>query len=540
MKSPRLSFLLGATCVAWLVGCGSGSPESNGLGAGLEAVDTDTDSAGDGTWMGEPIAEGCAPDGGVPEGVVVVKSTTRFHTSVGIAEREEDLSADPPEILVPTGSTFALHLGSPGRGGWVFTGIPQGPYYLRAGSTFFISSANHVDIGGNRLGRADARYADVVSSPLQVNLLNLAPWQSWRSSLQPGSSLQLISGQVALYSTVNVFDFVPDGATSIVTSNAVLDSGLGDLPVFEANKGDRLYINQLSEFTAGFLPDGRKLGYTAVERSVEVGAFDFAPDGVTPMPVTGLLQPARMREFPIEWRVPDFARLASQVHPNAQPGVPRLDLVPGPHGLREGWVGYSGELLTLSLPRGVVYDLTARLKFGNPYPSNWGVVGGLSYSFRNQEPLPDGSGRLGSITGHYSEWDALDNLIAGPLVPKLSPPRAFTIDGVPASVPRRVGTASPVLEWAPPEFGAPNAYHVSIHRVDPDFGLALTWWSIYMPGSITQVRLPPDILEPGTTYIATVSAMDSPNLAIETAPFRTLALLPYRGFDTKSSYFTTP
>ncbi|MBZ4395818.1 hypothetical protein [Myxococcus sp. AS-1-15] len=561
MKSPRWSFLLGATCVAWLAGCGSGAPESSGLGAGLASVDTDTDSTGDGTWMGEPIAEGCEPDGGVPTdggvpsvdggvpsadagvpwGVVQVMSTTRFHTSVGIAERQEDLSANPPEILVPTGSTFELHQGSPGpEGGWRFTGIRQGPYYVRTGSTFLVTNSRYVDVGRNRLGRSDAQYVDVSSSPLQVNLLNLAPWQNWESGTQPGSSLQLTSSQVDLYSTASVFDFIPDGATSIVTSNAVMDSGLGNLPVFEADKGDRLYVNQLSEFSAGSLPDGRPLAYTAVERSAQVGAFDFLPDGFTPMPVTGLLQPARMREFPIEWRLPDFARFASQVHPNAQPGIPRLDLVPGPHGLQEGWIGYTGELLSLSLPRGTAYDLTARLRFGNPYPSNWGVIGVVSYSFRNQERMPDGSGRLGSITGGYTEWDAVDNLIAGPLVPKLSPPLAFTIDGVSATIPRRVGTVSPVLAWTPPLVGTPSAYRVSIQRFDPDFGFVFTWRVLYMPGSVTQVRLPPDTLEPATSYIATVSAIDSPNSNIHTYPFRTLDRLPYRSFATTSSYFTTP
>ncbi|WP_426733509.1 hypothetical protein [Myxococcus faecalis] len=554
MKSPRWSFLLGATCVAWLAGCGSGAPESNGLGAGLSSVDTDTDSTGDGTWMGEPVAEGCEPDGGVPtdggvpsadagvpEGVVWVKSTARFHTSVGIAERQEDLSANPPEILVPTGSTFEFHQGSPHQeGGWLFTGIRQGPYYLRTGSTFLVTSSRYVDVGRNRLGRPDAQYVDVSSSPLQVNLLNLAPWQNWESGTQPGSSLQLTSSQVDLYSTASIFDFIPDGATSIVTPNAVMDSGLGTLPVFEADKGDRLYVNQLSEFSAGVLPDGRPLSYTAVERSAQVGAFDFMPDGFTPMPLTGLLQPTRMREFPIEWRLPDFARFASQVHPNAQPGIPRLDLVPGPHGLQEGWIGYTGELLTLSLPRGTSYDLTARLRFGNPYPSNWGVIGVVGYSFRNQERMPDGSGRLGSINGSYTEWDAVDNLIAGPLVPKLSPPLAFTIDGVSATIPRRVGTVSPVLAWTPPLVGTPSAYRVSIQRFDPDFGFALTWRVLYMPGSVTQVRLPPDVLEPATSYVATVSAIDSPNVDIQSFPFRTLDRLPYRSFTATSSYFTTP
>ncbi|MFY2562661.1 hypothetical protein ACN469_34025 [Corallococcus terminator] len=551
----RLSFLLGATCVAALAGCGSDSSAPGGLQEGLSPVDTDSSASGDGTWMGEPVAEGCGPDGGsadagspdagvdggpANQGVVLVKQTTRFHTSVGVAEREEDLSANPPELLVFNGSTFTLFLGSPANGGWRFTGVPQGPFYLRTGSTYFVTSSRYVDLGRNRLGRPDAEYVDIIDMPLQLNLLNLAPWQPWLSSYQPGTDLQLTSGQVDLFATPFLHETPPDGATSVVTAEASLGSSLGNFPVFEADRGDRLYINQLGSFSAGTLPNGQPLGYSAVERSVQAGALDFRPDGVTPMPVTGLLQPARMREFPLEWRLPEFARFASEAHPNALPGLPRLDVVPGAHGLSDGWIGYTGELLTLSLPRGSSYDFTSRLKFGNPYPSNWGLVGVVSYSFRNQERLPDGSGRLGSLTASYTAWDEFDRLIAGPVTPQVSPPRSFTIDGVPASVPRKVGTASPVFAWAPPTLGTPTAYRVTISRLDLDFGFSMTWRSLYLPGSATQVRLPPDILEPGTTYHATVNAIDSPQLDIQTYPFRTLERLPYRSAGTVSSYFTTP
>src|SRR5215217_448041 len=545
----RFSCLVGATCVAALVGCGSDSSSPGGLQEGLSSVDSDSNGSGNGMWMGEPVAEGCGPDGGTPDagadggvlqGVVMVKDTTRFYTSVGVAERQEDLSANPPEVLVFNGATFTRFLGSAAEGGWRFTNVPSGPFYLRTGSTYFVTSSRHVEIGRNRLGRPEAEYVDTFSVPLQLNLLNMAPWQPWTSSSAPGTDLQLTSGQVDLYATPYLFETPPDGATSVVTADAELSSNLGHLPVFEADRVDRLYINQLSGFSAGTLPNGQPLGYAAVERSVHAGAFDYRPDSASAIPVTGWLQPVSMREFPLEWRLPQFAGFASVVHPNALPGVPRLDVVPGAHGLEGGWIGYTGELLTLSLPRGSAYDFTTRMKFGNPYPSNWGLVGVVSYTFRNQEALPDGSGRVGNLTAGYTSWDEFDHLIAGPVTPKVSPPRSFTIDGVPASVQRNVGTASPVFAWAPPTLGTPTAYRVSILRLDLDLGFSSTWRTLYVPGSATQVRLPPDLLEPGTTYHATVTAIDSPLLDIQASPFRTLEQLPYRAAGTVSSYFTTP
>ncbi|TQF09139.1 hypothetical protein FJV41_46205 [Myxococcus llanfairpwllgwyngyllgogerychwyrndrobwllllantysiliogogogochensis] len=550
MQLPRFSVVLVSACAAWLVGCGDAPADSMELADGLSTIDPRSGPTGDGTWMGEPTGAGCEPDAGTPPptdggpsaDTVLVTSTTRFFTSVGISEQVEDLSANPPEILVPQGATFSLILGSAVPGGWEFRGVPQGPYYLHTGTTHVITSARHVDVGRNRLGREDAIYSEFNWAPLQINLLNLAPWTpSGSGNLQPGSSLQLTSGQVDLFGWMDLFERVPGGQTSILTNQASLSLGSGyNIPIFEAARGDRMYVNQLSQFSAQALSDGTPVGYAAVERSLEVGAFDFAPDGVNPLPVSGMLQPVRMREFPVEWRLPAFTRFASEVHPLAAPWTPTLQVLPAAHGLSEGWIGYSGELLTLRLPRASSFDYTTRLKFGNPFPQNWGVVGASGYSFRHSVLLPDGSGKSLAISGTISTVDTLDNLIAGPLQPRVSPPRSLTIDGVPASVPREVGSVSPVIAWAPPTLGTPNAYRVAFYRYDPDLNFAFQTASLYVPGSATQVRLPPDVLQPDSIYYLRVGAIDAPGFDMERHPFTTHEQVPYSSADAVSSLITTP
>ncbi|WP_241757777.1 fibronectin type III domain-containing protein [Myxococcus landrumensis] len=499
--------------------------------------------------MGEPVAEGCAPDGGpspdagpspdggpAPEDGVLVTNTTRFHTAVGIAERPGDLSTNPPEILVFDGAQFRVIQGTASREGLRFKGVPQGPYYLSVNGSYIVTDARQVEVGANRLGRADAVYADIGGiQALNLNLANLEPWR-------PGTLLELASAQVDMSGDVYVpSEAVPEGSTALNVDGAFYSSYTGSrFPLFESDFRDRLYVNQLSPSSAGSMPDGRPLTYTALSRSAEVGTFDFLPDGATPMPVTARLQPAPVREFPIEWRTPRFTPFASEVHPRAEHSSNSFSLLPAAHGLSEGWIGYSGTLLTLRAPSAPMSDITARLRFGNPYPSSWGVVANVTANYRVTETVPDGSGRSLRLSATNVVSDSLDNLIAGPVVPRVSPPRVLTIDGLKASTPREVGTVSPVIAWEPPVLGSPSVYRVRLDQYDREAGMVLNVRILYVPGSITQVRLPPDMLQPDSIYYLRVAAIDAPGFDVRRRPFKTNETMPHHSAEAISSLFTTP
>lgn len=519
MMMLRMSSLLGTTCVVWLAGCGSGASsaerESQATGQTLLADDE-----------------------------VLVTSTTRFHTSVGIAERVEDLSASPPEIYTYDGVRFSRITGSAVPGGWRFTGVPRGEYYLRAdpiNKVDILTSARHVDIGIGRLGRPDAVYTGVDWSPLQLDLRNLSPWVPWTGDYQPGSSLQVVSSEVDVVGELSLLEEVPEGATSIVTEEAgLLSYTLTNLPVFQAARGDRLYVNQLGESIAGGLPDGTRVGYSSVERSVRLEPFDFVPDWVTPLPISAEFQPLEQREVPLDWRLSEFARMAPDAHPRATPWAASLEIVPTPHGPVDGWRGYAGELLWMNMPRGTVSDFTTRLRFGNPYPSNWGVVGRVFYNYVYSSQLPTHPARFINLGGGYSATELLEDLTSGPIVPKMSPPRSLRIDRKPASVPHEVGSLNPVVSWLPPAVGKPTAYEVVVMRYLPEFGAMLHTGSIYVPGSVRDVRLPPGKLVPGAYIYVRVTAIDAPLWDVEHAPLSTRGRVPYRSATAFGSFFFVP
>ncbi|MBJ6760066.1 fibronectin type III domain-containing protein [Myxococcaceae bacterium JPH2] len=541
MSLRRLSWGMVSLCAAWL-GCAEGDPGlENGPAGGEATLNADGNPA---QVEGVPLLPGCGEmDAGVPEGgTVLVTRTTRFHTAVGVALRQETVAPESVELLIPDGVGFTRMTGTAVEGGGVrFTGVPSGAHYLRTGSLYLLGDATHVDLGVNRVGRSDAVYSAFSDSPAQVNLVNMEPWQDYRSINAPGTSVQLTSGDVDLYAPSDFgMDTPVAGQTFVLSRDGHIYSNTGyTLPVFDADKGDRLYVNQLNTLDAGTMPDGGPLAYTSVVSSVRMGTFSFAPDGTTPMPVTGVMQAVPQNDFSVEWRLPAFTQWTSAVNPQATASIPLLSVYPVAHGLQDGWVGYTGELMTLTMPRGASWDVARRLSYGNPYPSSWGVLGSATYSFRASTPVTTDSGLVYFPSGSLGVIDTLDNLIAGPVVPRISPPRELTIDGVNAYVPRAVGATSPVFAWQSPVMGTPTAYRASFYKLSgmdyPQVRLR-----IIVPGSATQFRVPPNTLEPGSTYYVRLIADGSPHYEPWRAPNTSGELLPIFTADTFSATFTTP
>jgi hypothetical protein len=478
------------------------------------------------------------------EDEVLVTSTTRFHTSVGIAERLEDLSADPPEIHLQTGTSFTRITGAPVAGGWRFTGVPRTEYSLRTDSstrTSLLTSARHVDIGTHRIGRVDAVYPSVDWVPVQLDVRNLSPWRRPSGTYQPGSSLQAVAMDVDLLGDLLVpEETTPEGATSIVTDEAVLLSyNRMGIPAFQSSAGDRMYVHQLGEFIAGGMPDGTRVGYSAVERSVHLPPLDFVPAWeTTPLSVDAELQPLALQEFPLDWRLSEFARQAVQVHPRALPGTVWFEVHPTPHTSAEQWMGDAQPLLRLILPRGTASDFASQLRFGNPYPSDWDVVGRVNYSTVFATQMPGNPARTVNLLGGYTAVEKLEDLASGPIVPKLSPPRSLRIDWKSASTPHEVSSVHPLISWRPPAVGTPTAYQVIVRQFFPQVGAFVSMGAINVPGSIQELRVPLDMLAPGSHFYVSVLAIDAPHWDVEHAPLATRERAPYRAAMTYSSIFT--
>ncbi|WP_147447288.1 fibronectin type III domain-containing protein [Corallococcus sp. CA054B] len=538
MSLRRLSLLLVPTCAAWL-GCGEAPPPSEEVNPPGIAMDPREGTA---VITNEDMLPGCGePDAGsgpVDAGTsVLVTADTRFHSSAGVTRVPQNLAGRDLEILVPNGIAFDRYTGTPVAGGMRFDNVPDGEYFLRSSRSYFLTRERRFDLGINRIGRPDAVYLPQTDSPVSAELFNLEPWQDYSSISEPGTSVQLISADVDLYSSLYVW--AQPGDTSIIDpyASAFISTGYG-APVLDASKGDRIYVNQLNSVQAGTLPSGGPLAYQSLVSSAHLPSFSFTPDGTTPLPLAATLEPVRQTPFSLEWRLNQFTRWRSDANPSGTLNYPSLSLVPAPFGYQHGWVGYQGELFNMWLPRGEDGVIASRLAYGNPYPSSWGVVGTAGYSFRSPTPVVVGN-RIHYPSGNIYVTDRLDHLIAGPIQPPVSPPRDLRIDGMDAYVSRVVGTNQPLISWRPPVLGTARNYVVSVIQLTAASGANPTL-RFYVPGDRTHVRLPPGLLLPASTYYVRVMAEGSPNHEPSRSPYITAELLPIITADTFSAAFTTP
>ncbi|WP_338275196.1 hypothetical protein [Corallococcus caeni] len=539
MSFRRLSLLLVPACAAWL-GCGE-APPSEEVNPPEIAMDPREGTA---VISSDEFLPGCGEaDGGtgpVDAGTsVLVTADTRFHSSAGVTVVPQDLSGRDVEILIPNGIDFERRTGTPVAGGLRFDNVPDGEYFLRSNRFYYLTRERHFDLGVNRIGRPDAVYTSLNETPVSAELFNLEPWQQWASTAEQGSVVQVTSADVDAYNSFSPSVEIPVGATSIFDPDAYAFSSNGyGLAVLDQAKGDRLYVNQLNSVAVGTLPSGGTLAYQTVVSSAHLPSFSFTPDGTTALPLAATMTPVRQTPFSLEWRLNEFSRWRTDSNPTGTIGYASMSLLPIPFGYQHGWVGYQGELFNLWLPRGEDGVITNRFAYGNPYPSSWGVVGTISYSFRAPSPVIVGT-RAHYPSGNVFITDRMDHLIAGPIQPGISPPRELRIDGVDAYVPRVVGTNQPVISWRAPAMRAPRNYVVSVLQLISTY-TSTPSLRFYVPGDRTQVRLPPGLLLPGTSYYVRVTADDSPYYEPSRAPYVTAELLPAVSADTFSAVFTTP
>ncbi|AKQ63412.1 putative Ig-like domain (group 1) [Myxococcus hansupus] len=470
---------------------------------------------------------------------VFVMNTMRYFTSVGVAVRGRDMSDNPPEILVPNGNTFTRITGTPYGGGYRFLNVPEREYYLKSWHTYIVTDERHVELGSNRLGRADTVRTDYFETPLELDLTNLAPWRQGGTYAQ-NSRLHFVSGNLGVAGAATLYDLVAQGATSMSTTNAEMYHYAGDtLPVFEAAKGDELYVTQLSGVSQGMMANGQALTAATIVRSLEFPALDFTANGATPLIINGAMQEVPLSNVSLEWRLGAYAAHASAVHPNAAPRTPTFSIEVSAHGPDEGWVGYSGEVFTAQLPQGASFTLAQNLKYGNPYPSHWRLLGSANYTYSTAEVLPVIGGAPRSMSGAISVTDYLDNLVISPIAPTLTPPRSLAIDGIPATSQRVVGNSSPVISWQPPANGAPTAYRVDlISHTSTHSGIIKG--TFYLSGTESEVRIPAGTLESGTVYNVRVVAIDGPNAEVTREPHRSYDSLPMTTASAITSFFNTP
>jgi hypothetical protein len=437
----------------------------------------------------------------------------------------------PVEVLVPRGGGYTRLSGSEvAMGQAVVRNVPRGPYLVRSGKAYVYTEARLVNRGFARAERPGVSPADGGVTSAELSLTGLSPWNQTGSD----DTLELVApeagGGAQLYP-----DLQPEtGTTSFSAVGAQLFSFSS--PIFPRldPRTDTLVLMQHVSQTMD-----PPTVYKSTRRAATLGAPAF--DGSAPLRLSAALSELPLNHVTLDLRLSALCAPRALVHPDAAINLASFDVLPAAWGLgRYGWVGYSGELLSLYQEPGQAVDVRGTFSYGDPFPSSWGRVGSAGCMFQHRVTLP--SGRAHSLYGFVGVGDELQRLVSGPVTLAISPPLDLRVDGTPASTARSLAGLTPTFGWEAPTTGTPTFYQLTVHRLtDSSSGGSVRRTNvavISVPASVRSLQLPEGILEHGGLYVVRLGAYHAPNQDL--ARYETAQLPPFHNAETFSGLLSVP
>ncbi len=400
-------------------------------------------------------------------------------------------------------------------GSFIIEGLPDGHVWLRLarrpfGEAFYWTDAEHVSFDEPLLGPEEARSADE-GDQMKLAVDGLAPWQE--------------SDALAW--------FVPEDIVydQNVLSPAPPTAGTTDLAGLEIDWTGRALAN-VGPNEPSFLVQYRT---QTLGDDVEVIAPVRAASpkmnqaaGTTGTLAATLTAPAVL-PYRLAWARDAFEAERTAAHPTrAGEGVGHsFGLVALP-GLVDGeqWLSVEYPLATLTDPS--ILAGTTPLDLGtlnvpNPFPRSW-IADSYIVTFPVDFPLPNGDPwTLEASIGRRSLDLSTDTTPARPVVTAVRTP---TIGGRDAHAPLTEVGLAPTVAWTAPATGTATSYQLRLIRavMNPPPPFRSGWYvdsELTVPGDVTSIRLPADVLKRDETYGIVVRSIAQPGQDARTRPWRT-------------------
>jgi hypothetical protein len=280
-----------------------------------------------------------------------------------------------------------------------------------------------------------------------------------------------------------------------------------------------------------------------------IKAFKSAPvaieDGKTSR-VTGTFVDPPALDVPVHWMRSAFAAEAAKMKPatcahdlgletywvHALPGHGTYGGLDGVDAYLDGVVGY-GPRLIQAFYSVEQTDLVGTLAVRNPYPADW-LYAKYSMTYAVGCGLPDGSAPGNAEVSIGLVTSKLDDSPVTPLVGPVAKPQ---IGGRDMLVQQFGVGFTPTISWQAPSLGSPTSYELKLLELTTgDSGYALHEDAkLVVPGSVTTITLPRDMLQSGTIYAIEIRAISQPDQDVASAPFRSGMPIGYA--DLLTNYF---
>jgi hypothetical protein len=437
-----------------------------------------------------------------------------------------DLTNVAITALVLQGGQFGAPIAGRGSLNGTFTidNVPVGPYYLnvRDGNyddSYFVTDSDDVDISFAKLGRPDAQQA-TLSTPLELIIGNLDKWAAT-------DRLELVSAG----SGAAGFDLTSGAAMNkpglMATSlDMTIDSSKLLVPnLINGAAGDAAGIIQLKSQSS-------PVPYFATTRFVafSVTQLNGMMNSVSSSFVNvGLTTPAQ-----IDWHTTAFEAQAPLVNPGAavtsHDFKVQLELGDPTYGI----YSVTPDIVTFSPAVGGP-DVSETLLYDRPpIAAAWYSYESVATTFRVLQQVPGGTATASNAISSYVA-PAATFASALPIIPKLSPPKAGTIDGASFFTDAQLKSLTPTLTWQPPDSGAPTSYTVRISSLSSS-GQRLEVAKLVTDA--TTITVPAGLLVSGTYYVFNVRAMETAGVTYSKTPAS--QPLPFATASTMSGVMGAP
>lgn len=420
------------------------------------------------------LGAGC----GAPE-EVHGRAAALWATEEGLSGEDAiDLSRLPIRALVPTAEGYQV---LPGRGerdgSFQIPGVPEGPFWLRfpdelgaapedRAGLFVWTAARELDLGYRSSGQA----VPIEGARLQLRISGLLPTER-DDVLTFSTASGRWSGRA---------DQLPAGETALDWPH----------PLPGALPGERVSARQWRAVPR----DGKGRQGRVIVR----GGAAVVPDGSAALDVPLVAAPPRGLRAVLDPLLPE----PPEGHDALRASL-RLLADPDPLGLTPG----SGERLveldaTTAVPLGAT-----ELPYGDPAPGAWARRYWAKSRAGRRYHLPGTARAEVYCEGGAERSGPLDELAAGPIGPRLWPPRALQVDGQGALGAALTAGAAPTVRWRPPALGDVSFYRLELRRlVQTPEGYGEARLAATFLTTETEVRVPPGELRPGEIYLLALTA----------------------------------
>jgi hypothetical protein len=429
------------------------------------------------------------------------------------------------DAFVAGGGGFTRYPGTlAADGSFSIPGVPAGSYLLvvvdGSGEVGAVeTSASTVDLGFDRLGRADALPA-TLPTDVTVSVAGLDPWNP------AGDQVQVASSNADVWDSPIRGGQVTAGANA---GNAVesWNASAGGGPQHLLGAADALWVHDLAARSTGATGlDYRTAAHATAPAPVAMSdglaaslSVDFGVGDLVTTPFTGSIL--------AQWDVPAFEALLPTMGPGAAP-------IAAPHALRVAASAHalaapapvsragSPDLFLLEVPAGTALLDLGALSYGQFLPAPlWIEWRGVSFEAAVSY-LAAGASLPVSARVSVGGREPMVPAPATPIVPTLSPPQGLQIGGASAAVDLAGVGLTPTLSWTAPAAGTATSYSVEV--LELTLRPATTESTFRRVGVLstgrTQVSLPPGLLQAGGRYFARVTANARAPDPFDTAPSR--------------------